>query len=280
MVVAIQREADLISHSPDPITFSSLVNDLQLLGLQKGCVAIVHSSLSKIGWVCGGPVAVILALEEVLGNEGTLVMPTHCGENSDPAQWMHPPVPDPWIETIRREMPAYDPSFTPTRGMGKIPETFRKQTGVVRSIHPQDSFAAFGKHASFITADHVLETALGPGSPLQKIYDLDGWILLLGVGHGNNTSLHLAEYRAEFPGKKMLMNGCSMFVDGHKSWVNFLGLDLVDDDFELIGNQFRELNPNLVIEGKVGLAKAYLFKQKPLVDFAVNWMERNRNFIA
>ena len=280
MVMAIQREADLINHSPDPITFSSLVNDLQFLGLQKGSVVIVHSSLSKIGWVCGGPVAVILALEEVLGKEGTLVMPTHCGENSDPAQWMHPPVPESWIQTIRREMPAYDPSLTPTRGMGKIPETFRKQNGVIRSMHPQDSFAAFGKHAHFITADHLLETVFGPGSPLQKIYDLDGWILLLGVGHGNNTSLHLAEYRADFPGKKMLTNGCSMFVNGHKSWINFQGLDLVDDDFELIGNQFLEMYPNLVIVGKVGLAKAYLLKQKPLVDFAVNWMERNRNFIA
>ena len=93
MVMAIQREADLIDLSPNPITFTSLVNDFHILGLQKGCVVIVHSSLSKIGWVCGGPVAVILALEEVLGKEGTLVMPTHCGENSDPAQWMHPPVP-------------------------------------------------------------------------------------------------------------------------------------------------------------------------------------------
>jgi len=279
-MMTVQRETDLIDYSPHPITFSSLVNDFQLLGLQKGCVVIVHSSLSKIGWVCGGPVAVILALEEVLGREGTLVMPTHCGENSDPAQWMHPPVPEAWIETIRREMPAYDQSLTPTRGMGKVPETFRKQNGVIRSVHPQDSFAAYGKYAQFITSDHMLETGLGPGSPLQKIYDLDGWILLLGVGHGNNTSLHLAEYKAEFPGKKTINNGCSMFVDGHKSWVNFSGLNLVDDDFDIIGKAFFETNPDLVIRGKVGLADAILLKQKPLVDFAVSWMERNRNFIA
>lgn len=278
-MVAIQREADLIDLSPNPITFSSLVRDFQLLGLQKGSIVIVHSSLSKIGWVCGGPVAVILALEEVIGQDGTLVMPTHCGENSDPAQWMNPPVPTEWVETIRNEMPAYDPELTPTRGMGKIAETFRKQKGVIRSMHPQDSFAAWGKYAQLITQDHWLETSLGEGSPLQKIYDLDGWVLLLGVSHGNNTSLHLAENRAEFPGKKNVPNGCSMFIDGHQRWVTFQGLDLVDDDFELIGNAYLATFPDRVLQGNVGLAKAYLLRQKPLVDFAVSWMERNRNFI-
>jgi aminoglycoside 3-N-acetyltransferase len=274
--MAEQREAALINSSPEPVTVSGLVTDLRALGLQPGSIVLVHSSLSKMGWVCGGAVAVILALEEVLGAEGTLVMPAHCGENSDPAMWRNPPVPESWVPTIRNQMPGYDPNLTPTRAMGRIPETFRKQKGVIRSGHPQDSFAAYGRYAARITSNHLLAFGLGQDSPLQRIYELDGWVLLLGVGHGNNTSLHLGEYRANFRGKKIVENGASMLVDGSPRWVTFQDIDLNSDDFDQIGEDYFKTFPNLVNQGKVGLCDALLLKQRPLVDFAVGWMEKNR----
>src|SRR5437764_7920952 len=119
---------------PDsPATVPSLAADFAALGVQPGMVLVVHSSLKSLGFVNGGPVAVILALEQVLGSDGTLVMPTHTADNSEPANWKNPPVPESWWQTIRETMPAYEAALTPTFKMGIIPETFRKQTGVLRS---------------------------------------------------------------------------------------------------------------------------------------------------
>ena len=78
---------------PDlPATLPSLAADFEALGVQPGMVLVVHSSLKALGFVNGGPVAVILALEQVLGAEGTLVMPTHTADNSEPVNWKNLPL--------------------------------------------------------------------------------------------------------------------------------------------------------------------------------------------
>ena len=138
--------------------------DLRRLGLDTGALVIVHSSLSSLGWVCGASVAVVQALMDVITPSGTLVMPTHSGEYSDPANWEHPPVPDSWQGPIRESMPAFDPQTVPCCGMGRIPETFRSWPGALRSSHPAVSFAAWGRHAGFVTREHSLDHSLGEGS--------------------------------------------------------------------------------------------------------------------
>ena len=139
-------------------------------------------------------------------------MPTHSTDLSDPSQWGNPPVPESWWQTIRETMPAYAPDLTPTRSMGKIAETFRKQDGVLRSAHPLHSFCARGPQASYIIGNHSLAYGMGENSPLGRIYDLQGSVLLLGVGHSSNTSIHLAEYRADFPSKRVVTGGCPEFL--------------------------------------------------------------------
>lgn len=269
-----ERERRVVESTRALITLETLQQDLQALGLRPGMTVLVHASLRRMGWVCGGPVAVILALEEVLTPAGTLVMPTHSGELSDPAEWRNPPVPQEWWDGIRASMPAYRPDLTPTRQMGRIAETFRKQDGVRRSDHPQLSFAAWGAQAEFVTGGHTLENALGETSPLARIYDLDGHVLLLGVGHGNNTSLHLAEYRASYYGKKQMRQGTPMLVDGRREWVWYEDLDVNSDDFERLGQDFARTG--LQAEGTVGEAQALFMRQRELVDFATRWMENNR----
>lgn len=258
------------------ITVQTLAEDFRRLGVQAGMTLLVHSSFKSLGeWVAGGPVAVILALEEVLGEEGTLVMPTHSGDLSDPAGWSNPPVPQEWWQSIREQMPVFDPDLTLLRGMGVIPDCFRKQKGVQRSSHPLSSFAAWGKYRDEIINGHGLAHSLGEDSPLARIYELEGRILLLGVGNLNNTSLHLAECRASFAGKKEGIAGAPMMLEGSRQWVEFKEQEWDSDDFVQLAEQFQE-ETGLITYGHIAAAPAQLIPQREIVDYAVNWMERNR----
>lgn len=270
-------EGDVLERSSarGPVTQTQLVEDLRALGLRAGATVLVHSSLSALGWVCGGPVAVIDALLEVLGASGTLMMPTHTSVLSEPSHWCNPPVPDWWWPIIRDNTPAYRPDVTPTLGMGIIPETFRKMDGVLRSTHPQDSFAAFGPQAARLTEGHALERGLGEGSPLGRLYALDGSVLLLGVDHDSNTSLHLAEDRVGPPLCPTRREGAPMWVDGAQRWVEFDDLDWDSEDFPKIGQAF-ERETSHVAHGAVGHGTAKLMPQRPLVDFAEVYIRQHR----
>ena len=266
------REGKLIQETPEPRTRLSLADDLRRLGIEAGMTVLVHSSLCALGWVCGGPVAVIQALLDVITSDGTLVMPTHSGDLSDPAQWKNPPVPESWWSTIRQTMPAYDPLTTPTRGMGRIVEVFRTWSGVQRSAHPATSFAAWGAQAAFVTENHLLEYQMGDSSPLARIYDLDGWVLLLGVGYDSNTSFHLAEYRLSDP--KPSRQGAPIIENGQRVWKEFDDVDINDDPFGQVGVDFEE--GGNVLTSKVGSAECRLFSQRKAVDFALQWLEAQR----
>jgi aminoglycoside 3-N-acetyltransferase len=242
-------ESEVIARTgPNPITRERIAADLKALGIKPGMTVLVHSSLNSLGWVCGGAPAVILALEDVLRPYGTLVMPAHSGELSDPA----------------------------ARGIGKIPEVFRSQSGVLRSSHPQMSFCAWGEGAVEILSDHSLANSLSEKSPLGKLYEKDGWVLFLGTGFESNTSFHLAEYRAEYPVKKIIPIAAPLMIDGHRRWKTYNDLDLDTDDFEKIGKDFLHHHGKDIQKGKVGNADCLLFRQRQCVDFAVEWMHRWR----
>jgi len=254
----------------NPNTVASLKTDLKNIGLEKNMNIVVHSSLSKIGWVCGGPVAVIDALKEIITCEGTIVMPAHTGELSEPSYWENPPVPESWWNTIRDTMPAFDREFTPTRAMGSIAETFRVSRDTSRSSHPQCSFSAWGRYSSYICEDHSLDFPLGDRNPLSKLYELDGHILLLGVDFDRNTSLHLSEFRC----KKMpnIKQGAPIKENGERIWKTFDNIDYSPCDFNEIGRDFVSQRP--CKSGKVGEARVYLMKIRDLVDFGTEWMKK------
>ena len=265
-------ERDVVLNSKTPITRTSLANDLRILGIRSGDVIIAHASMSKLGWVVGREVTIVDAILDVLGEDGTLIMPSQTGENSDPTYWQNPPVPDEWIEIIKEHAPAYDPKRTPTRSMGKVVDNLLMHPNCVRSNHPQVSFCGVGKDAKDILSDHQLTPGLGLGSPLKKLYDMNAKILLLGVGYGNCTSLHLPESQLE--NVKKHKNGAKMYVEGIPTWIDFEEICYDDEDFDKIGEDYEK--EYHVYKHTIGNYCCRLIDLKELCDFALSWFKENR----
>ena len=174
------------------VTKADIKEGLWRAGLRQGDAVLVHSSLSRFGFVDGGADAVIDALLETVGADGTLMMSAittsvqlvcRCIEAADAG--------------VALDMPPLDVVHTETWA-GTIPETFRKRPGVKHSLHPTHAVTALGARAGEMLDNH--QNAPGPSgeaTPFMRLMDDDrGFILLLGVNHESNTALHGVEERA------------------------------------------------------------------------------------
>ncbi|MFD9629743.1 aminoglycoside N(3)-acetyltransferase [Streptomyces violascens] len=252
-------------------TRGSLAEDLRALGVRPGETLLVHSSLKSLGWVCGGAVAVVQAFLDTLGETGTLVVPTHSGDNSDPAHWESPPVPEEWWAGVRAAIPAYDPATTPSYGIGVIPEAVRTWPGALRSAHPQTSFAAIGPGAARITRGHALDCLLGERSPLARLEDAGARVLLLGAGYDSCTSFHLAEYRV--PGPMTEVSFAATTPEGRK-WLTVRDTSITSERFDELGADFER--DEEVVRGTVGAAVCRLFPVREAVAYAERWLPIHR----
>lgn len=269
-------EDDAISRSERPATPATLAADLRAVGLGDGMTVMVHASLSRLGFVAGGAQSVVTALLDVVGPDGTLMVPTHSGQLTDPANWQNPPVPESWWTAIQDGMPAYDPHLTPPRAMGAVAECFRHVRGAKRSANPTVSATAAGPRADELVRGHTFDEGLGESSPQARLYELDGHILLLGVTHSNNTSLHLSEYRAAPRGAARRSNTAPVMVDGVRTLVTYTDLDDDTDDFDRIGEDFAATG--LQRSGPVGAGTALFMRARDVVDFAAGWMRAHRTW--
>ncbi len=149
-----------------------LVEDLRALGLATGDGIVVHSSLRAVGPVDGGADTVASALVEAVGPGGLVVAPTFTYDSA-----------------------RFDPAETPGR-TGALPEAFRRRADSVRSLHPFYSVAAVGQAAGSLCGGHELRPATGIDTPLDRLADAGGSVLLLGVDHTANTTAHVGEVHA------------------------------------------------------------------------------------
>lgn len=251
-----------------------LVQAFQEAGVAPGQAIMVHTSLSHLGYVCGGAQTVIEALLECVGEEGTIMMPTQSWKNLDPDVGVHSEISEADWQIIRDNWPAYDKGLTPTNTMGAVAEMFRRWPGAIRSDHPARSVAAWGKYAKYLTETHELSNIFGEGSPIGKLYELNGNVLLIGVGYEKNTSLHLADVRAEYPSKHLSTEHSAIMVNGRREWVAYETLFVDGEDFTAIGEAFESQKKAKIVP--LGDSAVRFMGQRDVVDFAVEWIEKNR----
>jgi len=219
-----------------------LCRQLLDIGVQIGGVLVVHTAFSKLGPIEGGPLGLIDALRETLGEMGTLVMPSMSDDDETP----------------------FDPAKTPCIGMGIVADTFWRLPGVLRSDNPH-AFAAIGPRAAEILAQHPLEVPHGLDSPVGRVYEMDGQVLLLGVGHDANTTVHLAENMAgmRYLRPKYLTvsrNGAPIRIEYDELDHCCEGFALLDAWLDAETRQRR---------GQVGQGQARLMRSRDVVDAAL-----------
>ena len=241
---------------------------------------MLHASVKAVGWIVGGPDVILQALLDVLSPSGTLMM--YVGW-PDGTQEM-----DCWPEDVRRlyldECPAFDPATSrATIEWSILTEYLRTWPGARRSGNPEASVAAVGAQAEWITADHPLQYGYGTGSPLAKLVDTGGKVLLLGAPFNNVTLLHYAENVARVPGKRVIRYRVPLLEAGQRVWRDVEEFDttngIVDwegeDYFGLITREFIQADGSEAASDWVGQAETHLFDAGRLHRFGVAWMERH-----
>jgi aminoglycoside N3'-acetyltransferase len=217
-----------------------LVEELKALGVEPGAVLLVHCAFSRVAPAEGRPQALIAALRAAIGPSGTLVMPSMADDDDVP----------------------FDPSASSCRALGIVADTFWRMPGVLRSNNPH-AFAAHGPHAARITAPHPIDIPHGIDSPPGRLYELDGQVLLLGVGHDCNTTVHAAEHLARV--RYRLSKYATVMENGRPRRYEYGETDHCCERFALLDDWLGDRQRR----GRVGQAEARLAASRDIVDEAL-----------
>jgi aminoglycoside 3-N-acetyltransferase len=248
-------------------TGANIVRGLRALGVEAGDIVCVHSSMKSLGLVIGGSRAVVEALVDAVSPGGTVMMPTYSGDLSDPAEWRYPPVAVDRLHEVRAQMPAYDPARSPTRGLGQVAEYFRTYPDVARSPHPQSSFAALGERALELVSNHPFDNRFGPQSPLGRLCDAGGKVLLLGAPYDTVSLFHMIQHLV---GESAVVQKAAPVIDrGERRWVSYSDIDYPIDWFN--AGVKALINSGIASTGLVSAAPSVLFPAAEAVTFLVDW---------
>lgn len=159
-----------------------LKDQLESMGLKGDETILIHSSMKAIGAVDGGADTVLDVWMEYFKN-GLLLLPTHT-----------------W-KTVNADNPVYNPYTTPSC-VGLLTNMFMKRDGVIRSLHPTHSMSGYGKNAAeYLAGEEYNNTPCTPGGCYDRLKEVGGKVLLVGVGHERNTYIHSVEEVLNVPNR-------------------------------------------------------------------------------
>jgi aminoglycoside 3-N-acetyltransferase len=280
----------VMTRGVEPVGRARLAGDLRGLGVRQGGVLMVHARISALGWVVGGTGTVIQALLDSLGPDGTLM--AYSGWEDDPFgmdEW-----PEAWRAAYAADLPPFDPrTAEAVHANGRLPERIRTWPGAVRSRQPEAGIVALGLRADWLVADHPMDDAYGAGSPLAKLVEADGQVLMLGAPLSTITLLHHAEATARVTTKRRVVYRMPLLIDGQTVWREFQDIDTANGAFpyELVADEVaatpgigpdkdpfeamarQALAAGIGSEGRVGAATCALFPARALHRFAEAWLE-------
>ena len=225
-----------------PVSRDRLVRQLQELGVEPGSVLLVHAAFSRVRPIEGGPEGLIGALRAAIGGAGTLVMPSMSDDDDH----------------------VFDRGATPCQGMGVVADIFWRLPGVLRSDSPH-AFAAVGPRAADITSPHPIDVPHGLDSPVGRVYELNGQVLLLGIGHDSNTTIHLAENLAGV--RYRLSKSVTVREGGQTRRQRYTEIDHCCQNFALLDEWLDAEDRQR--RGPVGHAEARLARSRDIVVAAV-----------
>ena len=232
----------------DSLNPKTLTQNFLELGVKPGGVLLVHTSFSKIKPIEGGPLGLISALRSALGSDGTLVMPSMSYDDDHP----------------------FDKTKSPCPEMGIVADTFWRLPDVLRSDN-NHAFAAVGRLAEKIVAPHPMDVPHGLASPVGRVYEMDGQVLLLGVDHGSNTTIHLCENLAGVRYRRAKY--ITVLKDGQPTRFDYREIDHCCQNFALVDGWLDEKQNQR--HGRIGNGETRLMRSRDIVNVVTSHLKQD-----
>lgn len=261
-------------------TADELAEALRGAGIQRGGIVMVHARISALPWIPGGTESVVRAVLDAVGADGTVA--AFAGWEDNPyhlASW--PPEKQ---QAYKNGMPPYDPAVSESRrSHGRFPERLRTMPGAHRGPHPEMNLVAVGPKADWLTRGALEDDPWDERSPLGRLVEADGTVLLLGSPLSTLTVIHHAERVAKAEPKRWHSYQMPVRVDQETQWRDFRAIEtsrgVFDYDRYTNGESYIEVIGRSALEAGAGHeadvlgARCHFFQARKLVQHAVDWID-------